>query len=63
LLADIVVFDPDRIRDKATYFEPFQYSEGISHVLVNGVFVVDQGKPTAATPGRMLTRQRAVRRP
>ena len=63
LLADIVVFDPERIRDKATYFEPFQYSEGISHVLVNGVFVVDQGTPTAAKPGRMLTRQRAGRRP
>lgn len=63
LLADVVVFDPDRIRDKATYFEPFQYSEGITHVLVNGTFVVDEGKPTAARPGRMLTRQRTARRP
>lgn len=63
MLADLVVFDPDRIRDKATYFEPFQYSEGISHVLVNGAFVVDEGKPTAAKPGRVLTRQRTARRP
>ena len=63
MLADIVVFDPDLIRDKATYFEPFQYSEGISHVLVNGAFVLDEGKPTAAKPGRMLTRQRTARRP
>jgi N-acyl-D-amino-acid deacylase len=63
MLADIVVFDPELIRDKATYFEPFQYSEGISHVLVNGAFVVDAGKPTPATPGRVLTRQRTARRP
>jgi len=63
LLADVVVFDPDRIRDKATYFEPFQYSEGVTHVLVNGAFVLDDGKPTAAKPGRVLTRQRTARRP
>ncbi len=63
MLADVVVFDPEQIRDKATYFEPFQYSEGISHVLVNGAFVLDEGKPTAARPGRMLTRQRTARRP
>jgi N-acyl-D-aspartate/D-glutamate deacylase len=56
--ADVVVFDPATIRDKATYFEPFQYSEGISHVLVNGSFVVDGGKPTAAKPGKVLSRQR-----
>jgi N-acyl-D-amino-acid deacylase len=63
LLADVVVFDPDRIRDRATYFEPFQYSEGITHVLVNGAFVLDDGEPTAAKPGRVLTRQRTARRP
>lgn len=62
MLADIVVFDPDRIRDKATYFEPFQYSEGITEVLVNGTLVVLEGKPTAAKPGRMLTRQRTGRK-
>ena len=63
LFADVVVFDPERIRDRATYFEPFQYSEGISHVLVNGELVLDQEKPTAAKPGRILTRQRTARRP
>ena len=63
MFADVVVFDPDRIRDRATYFEPFQYSEGISHVLVNGELVLDQEKPTAAKPGRILTRQRPARRP
>lgn len=61
MLADVVVFDPDLIRDRATYFEPFQYSEGITQVLVNGVFVLADGKPTAAKPGRVLTRQRTAR--
>jgi N-acyl-D-amino-acid deacylase len=56
--ADVVVFDPERLRDKATYFEPFQYSEGIDEVLVNGTPVVESGKPTGARPGRVLERQR-----
>jgi N-acyl-D-amino-acid deacylase len=56
--ADVVVFDPATIRDKATYFEPFQYSEGVNYVLVNGALVVDGAKPTAAKPGRVLARQR-----
>ena len=38
--ADLVAFDPARIIDKATFENPAQYSEGIQHVLVNGVFVV-----------------------
>lgn len=58
LKADLVVFDPETLRDKATYFEPFQYGEGIEHVLVNGRLVVDGGKPTDARPGRVLERQR-----
>jgi N-acyl-D-amino-acid deacylase len=53
--ADIVVFDVNRIRDKATFFEPHQYAEGIDFVLINGEFVVDQGKPTGARPGKVLT--------
>ena len=57
--ADIVVFDPTTLRDKATYFEPFQYSEGINFVLVNGALVVDLAKPTAAKPGKVLVRQRS----
>jgi N-acyl-D-amino-acid deacylase len=59
--ADVVVFDPGTIRDKATYFLPFQFSEGINFVLVNGAFVVDGGTPNAAKPGRVLTRQRTGR--
>ena len=56
MAADIVVFDLSEIRDKATFFEPHQYSEGIEYVLVNGVAVVDDGKLTAERPGRVLTR-------
>jgi N-acyl-D-amino-acid deacylase len=58
--ADIVVFDPERLRDKATYFEPYQYSEGIEFVVVNGRLVVDGGKPTGQKPGRVLERQRTA---
>ncbi|MFN0180109.1 MAG: amidohydrolase family protein [Gemmatimonadales bacterium] len=42
--ADIVVFDPARVRERATYAEPAQYSEGFDYVVVNGVVVVDRGK-------------------
>ena len=50
--ADIVVFDPDRIVDRATFEEPAIYSEGVRHVLVGGRFVVRDGKVLeGATPG------------
>jgi N-acyl-D-aspartate/D-glutamate deacylase len=42
--ADITVFDPERILDKATYEEPLQYSQGIQFVLVNGVTVLKDGQ-------------------
>ena len=48
MAADLVVFDLDKIRDKATFFEPHQHSEGISYVFVNGVAVVDGGRLTLA---------------
>jgi N-acyl-D-amino-acid deacylase len=53
--ADIVVFDPLTIKDTATFFEPHQYAEGISYVLVNGVSVVDDGKLTWKKPGKVLS--------
>ncbi len=52
--ADLVVFDAARVRDVATFEEPQRYPEGIVHVLVNGVFVVESGAGTTARPGRVL---------
>jgi N-acyl-D-amino-acid deacylase len=54
LAADIVVFDPDRIIDRATFDKPHQFPEGISQVIVNGVAVVKDGVHTGAKPGRAL---------
>ncbi|BAK66099.1 D-aminoacylase [Sphingobium sp. SYK-6] len=52
--ADITVFDPRQIADKATYIEPHQYPVGIVHVLVNGVPVIRGGALTGEKPGRPL---------
>jgi N-acyl-D-amino-acid deacylase len=52
--ADIAVFDPARVRDLATYDEPTRRSEGVEHVVVNGVRVLAGGHPTGALPGRAL---------
>jgi len=56
MAADVVVLDLATIRDKATFFEPHQYSEGVEHVFVNGVAVVDGSKITWALPGKLITR-------
>lgn len=53
--ADIVIFDPATVRDRATYIEPHLYSEGFRHVIVNGQPVLLDGNLTAARPGRVLT--------
>lgn len=55
--ADVNVFDPVTISDRATYMNPHQYSTGFRWVLINGTFVVDDGARTGALPGRVLTRQ------
>jgi N-acyl-D-amino-acid deacylase len=52
--ADIVVFDPETIRDIATFDNPNQLSEGMRFVLVNGVPVIDEGKMTNALPGKVV---------
>ena len=52
--ADVVIFDPATVRDRATFDNPNQLSEGMEYVLVNGVPVIDQGKMTGALPGKVL---------
>jgi N-acyl-D-amino-acid deacylase len=52
--ADVVVFDPKTIADKATYEAPHQYAVGMKHVFVNGVQVLKDGEHTGAKPGRAL---------
>jgi N-acyl-D-aspartate/D-glutamate deacylase len=53
--ADITVFDPERVIDKAAFEQPAQYSEGIPYVMVNGVWVVKNGEIQAGVyPGRGL---------
>ena len=55
-IADVVVLDPDRYRDKATFENPRLYTEGVAHVLVNGEFAVRDGKATGAMAGVAITR-------
>jgi len=52
--ADITVFDPALVRDKATYEKPHQYAEGFAEVIVNGVVIYEHGVMTPARPGRIL---------
>ena len=52
--ADVVVFDPERITDNATFEEPHQYATGVRHVFVNGEQVLENGRHTGATPGRVV---------
>jgi N-acyl-D-amino-acid deacylase len=54
-MADIAILDLNTYRDKATFFEPHQYAEGVVHVIVNGQFVVDNGELTWKLPGRVIT--------
>jgi N-acyl-D-aspartate/D-glutamate deacylase len=54
MAADITVFDPAAVRDRATYEDPLRYSEGIEYVIVNGKVVLDAGKMTSERPGRFM---------
>ena len=54
LFADITVFDPATVGDRATYEQPHQLSVGIQHVFVNGAAVVQDGRVTGAKPGRVV---------
>ncbi len=52
--ADVVIFDPATIADKATFSDPFQYAAGVQHVLVNGKLVLKDGEHTGVFPGRSI---------
>jgi N-acyl-D-amino-acid deacylase len=54
--ADLTLFDPKRVAEKATYVSPHQHPEGIPHVLVRGEFVVRGGVHTGARPGAVFAR-------
>ncbi|HLO16973.1 MAG TPA: amidohydrolase family protein [Anaerolineales bacterium] len=51
---DVVIFDPAKIQDHATYAEPLQYASGVLHVIVNGTLVLKNGEHTGATPGQVV---------
>ena len=52
--ADIVIFDPEKFDDTSTYQEPLSYPVGLSHVIINGVPAVEDGRPRDAGAGRAL---------
>jgi N-acyl-D-amino-acid deacylase len=54
MFADVVIFDPKTIADRATFEKPHQYAVGVKHVFVNGVQVLKDGEHTGAKPGRAL---------
>jgi N-acyl-D-amino-acid deacylase len=53
--ADLVIFDPKRVVDEATYEDPHRYPTAVDHVIVNGRFVIKDGQHTGSLPGRVLT--------
>jgi N-acyl-D-amino-acid deacylase len=52
--ADVVIFDPAKVKDNATFDQPHQYADGMMHVFVNGVQVLDTGNHTGLMPGRCI---------
>jgi len=55
--ADLVVFDPDKIADRATWVNPHQYPVGVEYVIVNGQVVVEHGDHTGRLPGKILKKR------
>ena len=54
LAADLVLFDPAKIADTATFAKPLSYSVGMDYVLINGKLAIDQGQPTGTLAGRVI---------
>ena len=54
LMADITIFDPNSVKDEATFIAPHRYASGIPYVIVNGVVVIDKGEHTGVLPGKPL---------
>jgi len=54
MAADLLIFDPARVKDTATFTKPLSLAEGMDYVLVNGIPVLAEGKPTGALPGKVL---------
>ncbi|MGC8689560.1 MAG: amidohydrolase family protein, partial [Thermoplasmata archaeon] len=52
--ADLVIFDPEKISDLATFNDPIKFPAGIDYVIVNGVIVAERGKHTNKKPGRII---------
>ena len=61
--ADVVVFDPKTVIDKATFFKPHQYSVGVEHMIIRGRFVLKSGKMTGQRPGRPILSVPVARTP
>jgi N-acyl-D-amino-acid deacylase len=62
MTADIVLFDPVRVQDLATYEEPIRYPAGVHTVLVNGFVTVEAGQHTGVRAGRILRRPSSARK-
>ena len=60
-VADMVIFDPEKVQDKATFADPLQFSEGIDYVIVSGQVVLDEGQITGALPGKVIRHNRKRR--
>jgi N-acyl-D-amino-acid deacylase len=55
--ADLVIFDPDKIADRATWGDPHQYPAGVEYVIVNGQVIVEHGEHTGRLPGTILKKK------
>ena len=57
MAADLLIFDPEKVVDRADFGDPMRYAEGMDYVFVNGVAVIDDGVLSSAKPGRLLRRE------